>query len=91
MKKRANIIVSGRVQGVFFRVYAKQKAEKLKLIGWIRNVPNGQVEIVAEGEEKDLKDLIKQCYNGPSGAKIEEVTVEWGNYKGEFNEFKVLV
>lgn len=89
MKKRANIIISGKVQGVFFRVCAKQKAEELKLAGWVKNAQNGQVEIVAEGEEKDLKEFIKWCYNGPSEASVKKVTVKLEGYKGEFDVFLI--
>lgn len=90
MKKRANIIVLGKVQGVFFRVCAKRKAEELKLAGWVKNAPNGKVEIAAEGEEKNLKDLVKWCYTGPNGARVEKVAVKWEDYKGEFDGFKIL-
>lgn len=78
------------MQGVFFRVYVKQKATELKLSGWVKNLLNSQVEIVAEGEEKNLKELDKWCYNGPSEARVEKVTAKWEDYKGEFNGFKIL-
>lgn len=90
MKKRANIIVSGKVRGVFFRVYAKQKAEELGLTGWVKNSLNGQVEIVAEGEEKNLKDLVKWCYNGPSGAEVKKVEVKWNEFEGRLDKFEIL-
>lgn len=90
MLKRVHLLISGKVQGVFFRVYAKQKAEEFGLTGWVKNAPNGKVEILAEGDEKDLKELARWCYNGPSGARVEKTTVKWEDYKGEFNEFKIL-
>ncbi len=90
MKKRANITVSGKVQGVFFRVYAKQKAIDLKLSGWVKNLLNDQVEIMAEGEEKNLKELAEWCYNGPKGAKVEKVITGWKEYRGEFDKFEIL-
>lgn len=91
MKKRADIIVSGKVQGVFFRIYAKQKAEELKLAGWVKNASNGNVEILAEGEEKNLKEFIKWCYNGSSGARVEKVEVNWNEFEGRLDKFEILV
>lgn len=89
MKKRAHLIVHGDVQGVGLRYLVRNQAKVLNITGWIINRDNGTVELVAEGEESDLKKLIEFCRHGPRYAKIEEVKVEWQDYKGEFDDFSV--
>lgn len=90
MKKSANIIISGRVQGVFYRASARKKAEELNLVGWVKNLPNENVEILAEGEERDLKEFIKWCYNGSSGAQVAKVETKWNEFEGGFDKFEIL-
>ncbi len=89
MKKRAHLIVHGDVQGVGLRYLVRNQAKVLNITGWIINRDNGTVELVAEGEESDLKKLIEFCRHGPRYAKIEEVKVEWQDYKAEFHDFSV--
>jgi acylphosphatase len=89
MKTRAHMFVSGRVQGVFFRSETKHKAESRNVKGWIRNLPDGRVEAVFEGEEEAVKALIEFCKRGPSGARITNVDLRWENFTGEFDVFKV--
>jgi acylphosphatase len=89
MKTRAHMFVSGRVQGVFFRSETKHKAESRNVKGWIRNLPDGRVEAVFEGEEEAVKALIEVCKRGPSGARITNVDLRWENFTGEFDVFKV--
>jgi acylphosphatase len=89
MKTRAHVFVSGRVQGVFFRSETKHKAESHNVKGWIRNLPDGRVEAVFEGEEEAVKALIEFCKHGPSGARITNVDLRWENFTGEFDAFKV--
>lgn len=89
MKKRIIVKVFGEVQGVFFRVGVREKAEELRLVGWVRNVADGTVEILAEGEEGNLKKLISYCKEGPRFAKVERVEVEWEEASGEFGEFMI--
>ena len=88
MKKRAYILVSGRVQGVGFRFRTQVEARKLSLTGFARNVSNGDVEIIAEGEEESLKQLIDFCKKGPLIARVEKVRLEFADYKGEFQDFR---
>jgi acylphosphatase len=83
------MFVSGRVQGVFFRSETKRKAESRNVKGWIRNLPDGRVEAVFEGEEEAVKALIEFCKRGPSGARITNVDLRWENFTGEFDVFKV--
>lgn len=89
MKKRAYMNVSGRVQGVCFRFEALERAEGLGLVGWVRNTPKGEVEILAEGEEKDLADLTEWCRKGPPMAQVTGVDVDYAEATGEFRTFTI--
>jgi acylphosphatase len=89
MKTRVHLYVSGLVQGVFFRQNTKQKAQSLGVFGWVRNLPDGRVEAVFEGEEPQIKEIVEFCNKGPSTAKVENVEVAWEAFKGEFNGFSV--
>ncbi len=82
--------IYGRVQGVFFRDSSQRKAKELNLSGWVRNEPDGTVQIVAEGEEKDLKELIEWCRaGGIEHARIDKVDIEWLKPSSQFNDFIV--
>jgi acylphosphatase len=89
MKTRAHIFVSGRVQGVFFRQKTRQQAESLGVRGFVRNLPDGRVEAVFEGEEEAVKSLVEYCYHGPSYARVTNVEVIWEDYRSEFSDFKM--
>jgi acylphosphatase len=89
MRKQVMLKIYGRVQMVFFRDSARREAEKLKLVGWVRNEPNGTVRIVAEGEEARLKQLINWCYNGPILAKVTKIDAKWQRATGQFKEFEI--
>ena len=86
--KRAHIIVYGRVHGVFFRWNTQRVANKLGITGWVRNIP-GAVEIVAEGEEKAIKELISFCKKGPALARVDNIDISYGNPTGEFTGFEI--
>jgi len=88
-KKRVKLLISGRVQGVGFRFNTKRKAKKLGVKGWVKNLDNGKVKAVAEGKEKDLEKLIEWAKKGPFTAKVTDINIEFDNYKGEFNRFKI--
>lgn len=88
-KIRAHIFVSGRVQGVFFRDNTRQKAEELGVSGWVKNLADGRVEAVFEGEKEKVESLIEWAKKGPSIAKVNGIDVEWQEYKGEFENFEV--
>ncbi len=87
---RAHIIVSGLVQGVFYRASAVDSACKLSVFGWVQNLGNGDVEIVAEGEKQNLERFIEWCKKGPTHASVSGVDVNWQKYSGEFNSFSVI-
>ena len=86
---RAHLIVTGRVQGVFFRHNTNKEANRLGLTGWVRNLSSGNVEVVAEGEKDVAEELIAWCHRGPSMARVDNVTVTWETYTGEFSGFNV--
>ena len=89
MNKRLHIIVKGRVQGVFYRHNTKVKALELDLSGYVRNMPSGEVEVVAEGPEEKLKMLLEWCRRGPEYAEVTDVEVKWDKFAGEFLGFSV--
>ncbi|MGB9853418.1 MAG: acylphosphatase [Candidatus Bathyarchaeales archaeon] len=89
MKVRAHVFVSGRVQGVFFRYETRNEARMRDVKGWVRNMPDGRVEAVIEGEEEAVKELIEFCKQGPPGARVTKVDVTWENYTGEFKDFEI--
>ena len=82
MTVRKRALVSGRVQGVFFRDSARQEAERLGISGSARNLPDGRVEIVAEGDEEAVERLIEWCRSGPSYADVTDVEVETEKPRG---------
>jgi acylphosphatase len=88
-KVRAHVLVSGLVQGVFFRQETKRKAESLGVSGWVRNLDDGRVEAVFEGEETDVKALVDFCGKGPRGAQVASIDVEYEDFSDEFRNFKV--
>ncbi|HEX68351.1 acylphosphatase [Candidatus Calescamantes bacterium] len=86
---RAHLIISGIVQGVFFRSSMKRMADILKVKGWVKNRWDGKVEAVVEGEEEAVKKLIEWAHKGPPYARVDKVEVEWEDYTGEFDNFSI--
>jgi acylphosphatase len=89
MKARVNVVVSGRVQGVFFRARTKRQADNRDVKGWVLNRDDGKLEAVFEGEEEAVKAMVEFCKRGPSGAIITNVDLVWENYVGEFETFEI--
>jgi len=87
---RAHVWISGRVQGVFFRAHTKELADELGLTGWVRNLPDGRVEAIFEGEEDAVKEAIEWCKRGPPLASVEMVEVRYERPTGEFRGFRIL-
>jgi acylphosphatase len=83
------VTVRGRVQGVFFRAFVENLAEELDLTGYVRNRPDGTVEVRAEGERQKLEKLVERLKKGPPAARVEEVITEWSEPAGEFSSFRV--
>ena len=86
---RVNIFISGLVQGVFFRSETKKKAKEFGIFGWVRNLPDGKVEILAEGEEEKLEKLIKWAEEGPDSARVDNLEINRQKYRGEFDDFEI--
>jgi len=89
MKARVHAFVSGRVQGVFFRDHTRRWATSLGLTGWVRNLPDGRVEVVAEGEKERLEDLVTRLKTGPPMADVQNVGVTWEDWCDEFEDFRI--
>lgn len=89
MNARVHLLISGEVQGVFFRANTRKVASELGVYGWVRNTPNGMVEILAEGRKPLLDRFIEFCRKGPEGARVEEMEIEWDKFRGEFSSFDV--
>ena len=81
--KRAEVVVHGAVQGVFFRVEARDRARSLGIAGWVRNTADGSVEAVFEGEDERVESMVSWCSHGPRGARVDEVDVTWVEPRGE--------
>jgi len=87
---RATARISGLVQGVNFRYYTYRTALSHGVTGWVRNLPDGAVEAVFEGPEESVKQVIDWCRQGPPSARVENVHLDWGAYRGEFGDFQVV-
>ncbi len=87
--KRVHIIISGRVQGVFFRFNTRDLANNLGLTGYVKNLYNGDVEVVAEGNEEKLNRLIEFCKKGPESASVTNTKIKYGKAANEFSDFEV--
>lgn len=89
MTRRVHIIVQGRVQGVCYRMYTCEEARRLGLTGWVRNLRDGTVEVVAEGPADSLGNLAAWCRTGPSYARVTNLTEEYSDATGEFDSFTI--
>ena len=84
-------IVKGRVQGVGFRYFVYDKARRLGLRGFVRNLPNGDVQVVAEGSEEDLQTLLQSLWKGPAFAKVLDVQTSQTEDEQGFSDFQILI
>jgi len=84
---RVHLLVSGRVQGVFYRQSTVDEARRLGLAGWVRNLPDGRVEVLAEGEREGLEALARFCRRGPPAARVDDVAAEWSALQGDLAPF----
>lgn len=88
--KRVELIIRGRVQGVFFRAAAQREARRLGLVGWVKNRTDGSLELLAEGEEDSIRELTGWAHHGPSAARVDAVDVRWRGYTGDHYEFAII-
>jgi acylphosphatase len=89
MKRGAHAFVSGQVQGVGYRYYVNKLARRYNLTGWVRNLSDGRVEIMAEGEERELQDFIAEVKKGSRWSTVADVQTEWLNYERKFRSFEI--
>ena len=88
---RAHLFIQGRVQGVSFRYYTVQEARAHALTGWVRNLWDGRVEVLLEGNDDAVKQMVEWCQNGPPHAAVENVEILWEEPSAEFNNFRVRI
>jgi len=88
-KARAHIFVFGRVQGVLFRENTKKKAEKLGISGWVKNLRDGRVEAVFEGNKPNVEEMVNWARRGPIWAKVDDFSVVWEDCRDEFKDFEI--
>jgi acylphosphatase len=86
---RAHVIVHGLVQGVWFRASTRDEAVRTGVGGWVRNLSDGTVEAVFEGEKKKVEEIVGWCHRGPSGAEVSRVEIAWERPTGEFSGFAI--
>ncbi|MEM9195470.1 MAG: acylphosphatase [Myxococcota bacterium] len=89
-QKRIHLVCRGRVQGVFFRASAQREARQNGLTGWVKNRPDGAVEMIVEGEEDYVKDFLAWAQHGPTTARVDKVETKWRSYTGEFSNFRIV-
>jgi len=90
LSKRIRIIVTGKVQGVFFRQALKVMAKKNDVFGWVKNLEDGRVEAVLEGDEEKVSRLVEWSHGGPANARVEDIEIHNEKFSGEFSKFDVL-
>ena len=84
-----HVYISGRVQGVFFRAETQRTADGFHLTGWVRNMSDGRVEALFEGEDQNVDKMLDWCRVGPPAARVKDVLMEEEAYSGEFNSFDI--
>jgi acylphosphatase len=89
MKSRVHLVISGQVQGVWFRASTRDKAQQLGLTGWVKNTFEGNVEAVFEGEEKLINEMLDWCHHGPPLAQVENVEVKKQRPSNDFDDFSI--
>jgi len=88
---RVHIFISGKVQGVYFRQNTAHKAQELNIVGWIRNLRDGRVEAVFEGERVNMDKLLNWCNNGPKNAVVEDIQIIDEEFRNEYSNFQIMM
>lgn len=86
---RAHLIISGKVQGVYFRKYTQEISIKNKVSGWVRNLKNGNVECILEGLPSNVEKVIEWCHMGPKNGRVDKIDINYETHTGEFQGFKI--
>ncbi|MCJ7810451.1 MAG: acylphosphatase [Desulfobulbaceae bacterium] len=84
------MIVKGRVQGVWFRETTRREAVSLGISGWVRNLSDGTVEVLAEGGEDDMTEFVSWCHKGPSSANVKQIIKKEEEWQNEFSSFEII-
>jgi acylphosphatase len=87
---RLHVLIEGRVQGVFFRASTRDEARARGLTGWVRNLPDGRVEALFEGDRRLLENMLAWCRQGPRYSYVDQVEVDWQSYQGDLMDFRVV-
>lgn len=87
--KSLHCLISGKVQGVNFRTWTKNQAELLGVKGWVRNLSDGRVEVLAQGDEEALKDLKGKLAQGSSLSRVQKIECSWTDYEKEYTSFEL--
>jgi acylphosphatase len=88
-KRRVRVWISGRVQGVFFRAFTRDAAVREGIAGWVRNLPDGRVEALFEGDAECVERMLEWCYEGSPGSRVENVQVREEPFQNEFLTFDI--
>lgn len=89
LKTRVHVYISGRVQGVFFRATTRDEAKKREVTGWVKNLQDGRVEAIFEGEKEKVDEMIQFCHEGPRQANVTDVELERQDYQDDFSSFQI--
>lgn len=89
-KVRVHVLIEGRVQGVFFRASTRDEARARGLAGWVRNLADGRVEAVFEGDRPVVENMIAWCRKGPPYAYVDQIDIDWQPYRGDLADFRVV-
>ena len=90
MKKGVHLLVNGMVQGVGFRYYVHHAARRHYLTGWVKNLEDGRVEVLAEGDEEELRQFVRDIEKGSRFSTVKEVQTEWLPYSNKFRHFEIV-
>lgn len=86
---QAHLVITGYVQGVGYRQFVRTHARQLGLTGWVQNLPDGSVEVMVQGDKKDIEDLIQECRKGPFLAQVKDIKIEWQDIINRFSDFQI--
>jgi acylphosphatase len=87
---RAGVVISGKVQGVYFRAETQRAAMDRKVNGWVKNRPDGTVEALFEGDEAAVNSILEWCWQGSRFSRVAHVEIQWGNFTGDFDRFEII-
>ncbi len=88
--QRVRVLIKGKVQGVFFRQALKVKAKQKNVFGCVKNLTDGRVEAILEGDEENVNNLVEWCHGGPANARVEDIEIRNEKFSNEFSKFDVL-